>query len=194
MFVFRKILSTYWMKDPYVTLSMKTHYADNKLYTTRVRINLFQILKQIFIIILSWLKINLLKANPVKFHLMILRTNEKDSLALNIGKNKIKSSTEIILSWIEVEKKLKFKDSHWTTMQIVLPQVALRKIRKCFTGAVALCKVRMCFTGEKAKLLAKAFINSQFSYGTLVRMFLGKTSVAKICKIYFWPVQPIELK
>ena len=70
-------------------------------------------------------------------------------------------------------------------MQIVLPQVALRKIRKCFTGAVALCKIRMCFTGEKAKLLAKAFINSQFSYGTLVRMFLGKTSVAKICKIYF---------
>ena len=63
--------------------------------------------------------------------------------------------------------------------------VALRKIRKCFTGVVALCKIRKCFTGEKAKLLAKSFINSQFSYGTLVWMFLGKTSVAKICKIYF---------
>ena len=53
----------------------------------------------------------------------------------------------------------------------------------------ALRRIRKYLTVEKAKLLANAFINSQFTYGPLIWMFAGKSSVAKICKIHFRTLQ-----
>ena len=46
---------------------------------------------QIDLNVLSWFKINSLKANPGKFQFMALRTNENDSFFLNIGKTKSKA-------------------------------------------------------------------------------------------------------
>ena len=43
----------------------------------------------------AWFKINSLKANLGKFQFMVLGTKENDSFVLNIGKNKIESSTEL---------------------------------------------------------------------------------------------------
>ena len=43
-------------------------------------------------------------------------------------------------------------------------------------------------TVENAKLLANAFINSQFTYGW---MFVGKSSIAKICKTHFRALQVV---
>ena len=45
-------------------------------------------------------------------------------------------------------------------------------------------RIRKYLTVEKAKLLANAFINSQFTYAPLIWMFAGKSSIAKICKIH----------
>ena len=47
-----------------------------------------------------------------------------------------------------------------------------------------MCRIRKCMTGEKAKLLANAFINSQFTYAPLIWIFAGKSSSAKIFKIH----------
>lgn len=66
--------------------------------------------------ILSWFKIYSLKAIPDKFQFMFLGTNENYSLVLNIGKNKIKSSTKVALLEIKIDKKLKFK-SHIEELQ-----------------------------------------------------------------------------
>ena len=41
-------------------------------------------------------------------------------------------------------------------------------------------------------MLANAFINSQFNYAPLVRMFGGKTSINKICKIHRRTLQVIH--
>ena len=49
---------------------------------------------------------------------------------------------------------------------------------------LALRRIRKCLTAEKAKLLANAFINSQFSYAPLIWMFANKSSIDKILKIH----------
>ena len=50
-------------------------------------------------------------------------------------------------------------------------------------------RIRKYLTVEKAKLLANAFINSQFTYAPLIWVFAGKLSIAKICKIHFRTLQ-----
>ena len=50
-------------------------------------------------------------------------------------------------------------------------------------------RIRKYLTVEKAKLLANAFINSQFTYAPLIWVFADKSSIAKICKIHFRTLQ-----
>ena len=49
---------------------------------------------------------------------------------------------------------------------------------------LALHRIRKYLTVEKAKLLANAFINSQFNYAPLIWMFANKSSIDKILKIH----------
>ena len=48
----------------------------------------------------------------------------------------------------------------------------------------ALRRIRGYLTVEKARILANAFIDSQFNYAPLIWMFVGKTLINKICKIH----------
>ena len=104
---------------------------------------------------------------------MVLGKKEKDSFVINIGKNKIESSIEVTLLGVKIDKQLKFK-----SYMEELCRKAAQKLH-------ALRRTRKYLTVEKAKLLANAFINSQFTYTPLIWMFAGKSSIAKICKIHF---------
>ena len=53
----------------------------------------------------------------------------------------------------------------------------------------ALRRIRKYLAVQKGKLLATAFINSQFTYAPLIWMFAGKLPIAKICKIHFRTLQ-----
>ena len=55
----------------------------------------------------------------------------------------------------------------------------------------ALRRIRRYLTVEKTKLLAKAFINSQFSCAMLILMFADKLSIVKICKVHFRTLQAV---
>ena len=59
--------------------------------------------------VLTWFNIDSLKANPGKFQFMVLGTKEADPFVLNIGKNKIGSSTEVTLLGVKIDEQLKFK-------------------------------------------------------------------------------------
>ena len=48
----------------------------------------------------------------------------------------------------------------------------------------ALKRIRGSLTVEKAKILAHAFIDSQFNYVPLIWISVGKTLIDKICKIH----------
>ena len=108
---------------------------------------------------------------------MVLGTIEDDSFVLNIGKNKIESSSEVTLQGVKIGKQLKFK-SHIEELW-----------RKAAYKLHALRTIRKYLTVKKAKLLANAFTNSQFTYAPLMWMFAGKPSIAKICKIHFQTLQ-----
>ena len=86
---------------------------------------------------------------------MVLGTKETDLFVLNIGKNKIWSSTEVMLLGVKIDK-LKFK-SHIDEL-----------CRKAAYKLHALRRIRKYLTVEKAKLLANPFINSQFTYAPLI--------------------------
>ena len=126
--------------------------------------------------LIKHLNINSLKANPRKFQCMILGTKDH-SFVLNISKNKIESSAEVILLGVKIDQQLEFK-SHIEEL-----------CRKAAYKLHALRRIRKYLTVEKAKLLANAFINSQFTYAPLIWMFAGKSSIAKICKIHFRTLQ-----
>ena len=49
---------------------------------------------------------------------------------------------------------------------------------------LALRRIRKYLTVEKAKLLANAFINSEFNYVPLIWMFANKCSIDKILRIH----------
>ena len=123
--------------------------------------------------VLTWFNIDSLKANPGKFQFMVLGTKEADSFVLNIGKNKIESSTEVTLLGVKIDKQLKFK-SHIEEL-----------CRKAAYKLHALRRIRKYLTVEKAKLLANAFINSQFTYAPLIWMFAGKHLLLKFVKYIF---------
>ena len=95
---------------------------------------------------MSWFKINSLKTNPGKFQCMILGTNENDSFVLNIGKNKIKSSSEVKFLGIKIDQKPKFKSDIEGLCQ-----------KTCYK-LHALGRIRKYLTVKKAKLLANALI------------------------------------
>ena len=122
--------------------------------------------------LIKHLNINSLKANPRKFQFMILGTKDH-SFVLNISKNKIESSAEVILLGVKIDQQLEFK-SHIEEL-----------CRKAPYKLHALRRIRKYLTVEKAKLLANAFFNSQFTSATLIWMFTGKSSIARICKIHF---------
>ena len=156
----------------YVISPIYTLYSSNK----ELRL-VFRSLKSDLNNVLAWFLNNVLKANPGKFKFLALGIKEADSFVLNIGKNKIESSTEVTLLGVKIDKQLKFK-SHIEELY-----------RKAACKLYALCRIRMYLTVEKAKFLANAFINSQFTYAPLNWMFAGKPSIAKICKIHFRALQ-----
>ena len=154
-------------------MSEVCNFADgNTLYSSNKELEIvFRNLETDLNNVLARFNINSLKANPEKFQFMVLGTKEDDSFVLNIGINKTESSTEVTL--LGVDKQLKFK-SHIEELR-----------RKAAYKLHALRRIRKYPTVEKAKLLGNTFINSQFTYAPLIRVFAGKLSIAKICKIHF---------
>ena len=89
-----------------ITLSEVCNFADdNTLYSSNKELELvFRNLESDLNNVLAWFNINSLKANPGKFQFMVLRTKEADYFVLNIGKNKIESSTEVTLLGVKFDK------------------------------------------------------------------------------------------
>ena len=110
---------------------------------------------------------------------MILEDKQNTYLVLNINGKKINNSRETELLGIIIDYKLKFK-KHIENLskKASFKLHALRRI----------CKFSMV---EKARILANAFINSQFNYAPLIWMFASKTAISKILKIHYRTLQVV---
>ena len=90
---------------------------------------------------------------------MVLRNKDERSFNIHINNVKIKNSNEVTLLGIKIDKDLTFKKH--------IGELCRRASYKLHT----LRRIKKYLTVEKAKLLANAFINSQFNYEPLTWMF-----------------------
>ena len=124
-------------------------------------------------ILLNWFKINSMKPNSKKFQFMILGKGSRLPFILNINNIKIKESQKVMLLGLTIDNCLNFKNHIDTLCRNARYKLhALRRIRKHLTP-------------DKAKFLYNAFINSQFSYASIIWMFCRKTDYLKMEKIQY---------
>ena len=115
-----------------------------------------------------------MKPNPKKFQFMILGKGSRLPVILNINNIKIRGeSQKVILLGLTIDHCLTFKDHIDTLCHNASCKLhALRRIRKYLTP-------------DKAKNLYNAFINSQFSYASVIWMFCRKTDYLKMEKVQY---------
>ena len=117
--------------------------------------------------------------DPGKFQFMVLGANKNDSFNLNVAGTVIPSTSEVKLLGIMIDNELKFK-KHINEL-----------CRKASYKLHALQRIRRYLSVDKARMLANAFIDSQFKYAPLVWMFAGKTLLNRICKIHYRTLQVV---
>ena len=111
-----------------------------------------------------------MKPSPKKFKFMILGKGSRLPVILNIKNIKIRESQNIILLGLTIDNCSSFKD-HID----VLSRNASYRLH-------ALRRIRKYLTPDKAKDLYNAFVNSQFSYASIIWVFCRKTDYLKMEK------------
>ena len=101
---------------------------------------------------------------------MVLGANKNDCFNLNVAGKVILSSSEVKILGITIDYELKVKKH------------IIELCRKASYKLHALQRIKRSV--DKTRLLANAFVDSQFNYGPLIWMFAGKTLINKICKIH----------
>ena len=110
---------------------------------------------------------------------MIFGDKLNTSFVLNINGKKIKNSREVGLLGIAIDSQLKFK-KHFENL-----------CKKTWFKLHALRRICKFLTVEKARILANAFINSQFNYVPLIWMFVSRTAIKKILKTHYKTLQVV---
>ena len=108
-------------------------------------------------ILLNWFNLNFLKLNPDKGKLLI--SNKQDDLSINIQGENIVCEKSVKLLGIQIDNQLTFSEH----ISNICKKVSLK--------LHALARVSLCMDQDKLRLLMKAFIESQFSYCSLIWMF-----------------------
>ena len=114
-------------------------------------------------------------ANSKKLQFMILGKGGRLSVTLNISKIKIRESQKVMLSGLTIDHCLTFKNH----IDILYCNASYK--------LHALRRIRIYLTPDKAKFLYNAFINSQFSYASIIWMFCRKTYYLKLRKSNILP-------
>ena len=112
--------------------------------------------------ILKWFRLNFLKANPGKFQFMILGDKTCYKHILKINLTCVQSSGDVTLFGAMIDRNLTFK-KHIDNL-----------VRKAQYKLHALQRIRNFLAIAKAKILANAFIDSQFNYAPLIWVFCRK--------------------
>ena len=113
-------------------------------------------------IAINWLNNKDMVANPKKFQLMFLARNNSIEKEMPFIGKAIKSSSTVELLNITLDKNLNFK--------IHIENICCKANNKI----KALFRIRSLLTLEQVKLLAEAYILSNFRYCPLVWIFCGK--------------------
>ena len=113
-----------------------------------------------------------MKANSSKLQFVVLGVVNIAPLNLNVTSRIIPCSSEVKLLGINTDNQLKF-NKHIDNL-----------FKKASFKLYTLWRIKRYLTAEKVRLLANAFIDSQFNYNSLIWMFAGKILINKFCKIH----------
>ena len=113
---------------------------------------------------------------------MVLGVKNIASFSLNVNGKIIPCSNKVKLLGITIDNHLNFK-KHIEEL-----------CKKASYKLHALRRIRGYLTVEKARILANAFIDSQFNYLLLIWILAGKTLINKICKIHHRTLQVVDNK
>ena len=131
------------------------NYADdNSTYTTQTNIRmLLDTLEKETSVVLCWFKVNEMKSNNDKCHLIVAK---HDNVSVTINDEIIEGEESVKLLGINIDNRLTFSE-HVTN----LCQKGNQKLHALARISKFLCK-------EKLRLIMKTFVESQFNYCPLI--------------------------
>ena len=143
---------------------------DTTLYTTNDTMDkLLETLKCDTTILQNWFRMNEMKANEDKYHLIVCK--EKD-LSITLDNATLISKDSVELLGVTLDKELSLT-KHITKLN----KQANQKLH-------ALARISNYLTEEKRKMIMKAFVHSQFNYCPMVWMFHNRSLNKKINNIH----------
>ena len=120
-------------------------------------------------VLLNWFRINDMKPNDDKCHLLI--ANEVDKYVM-VGNEKIKGSSTVELLGVKIDNKLNFSEH------------VSKLCKKGNQKLHALARIAKYMSKDKLRIVMKTFIQSQFNYCPLIWMFHNRTLNNKINKLH----------
>ena len=147
------------------------NYADdNTPYANEDSIEkLLETLERNTNILFKWFKLNEMKSNCDKSHLLVVNGQEN---TITIGNKEVVGENSVKLLGVEIDSKLNFNE-HVTKL-----------CKKANQKLHALARIAKYLSSEKLRILMKSFIDSQFNYCPLIWMFHSRQLITKINKLH----------
>ena len=156
----------YFIKDT----KLANYADDNTIYTVESNTDdLLKTLENETSLILNWFKVNEMKSNDDKCHLIVCN---QDHVSVILGNETIEQSNSVELLGINIDANLNFNE-HITNL-----------CRKANQKLHALARISKYLNEDKLKILMKTFVQSQFNYCPLVWRFHNSTLNNKINKLH----------
>ena len=164
----------------FINESQLANYADDTTaYLAKLGIfPLLHALKSETETVLHWFKINEMKSNSEKCHLIVAENEHRPSytsnsyIYLDMEKELLESESCVKLLGLWIDNKMVFEEH--------IRKVLLKGNQKLH----ALMRVAKYMTTEKLRVIMKSFIESQFKYCPLVWMFYSKKMHNRIDKLH----------
>ena len=152
------------------SVSIANYADDNILYATENNVkSLLKTLELETNLLLDWFRINEMKPNEDKCHLLVIN---QENVSVTLGNGNISCSSTVELLGIKIDDKLNFNE-HVSTL-----------CKKGNQKLHALARISKYMSKDKLKLIMKAFIISQFNYAPLTWMFHSRTLNNKINRLH----------
>ena len=160
----------------FVNKSKLANFADDTtVYATEDNIlKVLELLKDESTVVLEWFKVNEMKSNNDKLHLIVNNTNKNYSSTgcIYMQNQFIESEDTVKLLGITIDSKLNFNE-HVTNL-----------IKKGNQKFHALARISQYLCEDKLRLIMRTFIESQFNYCPLIWMFHSRNINNKINKLH----------
>ena len=150
--------------------SIANYADDNTPYVTGNNLNdMLEILSSETSILFEWFRINEMKSNSDKCHLLV---GKKDKISITVGDEVINSSPSVDLLGVTIDNNLHFNEH------------VSRLCKKGNKKLHALARIAPFLNTEKRKMMMNTFIQSQFNYCPLIWMFHSRSLNNKINRLH----------